>query len=207
MKKFVLVAFFAIAANAETVKRIKSIAFDKGKVEKIYIAAGMASVLTFPCSIDEAFSGNESQITIRTSPTTKKQLTVLMSQTASMPTNLFVRCGQKKDPMVFDIVPSRNKHQDYVKIRSSFGGADYEDSGSILVNSSEKPNPEPVIKKKSRYKVIEIEPEKEVTKEESNSAIQKLRNKKTKKIIEVDSESEKRDELKKELKKEVEGKK
>jgi type IV secretory pathway VirB9-like protein len=122
MNKFIIaVLFLSIFSHGYETKRIKAIAFNKGKVEPIYIAAGLSTMVTFNCDINEMIAGNEQQVTLKGSLTNKKQMIITLAQDASQPTNVFVRCGQKTDPFIFDIVPNKQKHQDYLKINIAYG--------------------------------------------------------------------------------------
>lgn len=120
-KTLILVLFIGNCAFADKVERIKSISFDKSKVEKIYVASGLTTLVSFNCDINEMISGNEEQVTLKPLITNKRQMIITLSKDAAQPTNIFVRCGQKTDPFVFDIVPSKKNHQDYIKINMAFG--------------------------------------------------------------------------------------
>lgn len=161
---------------AEQTKRIKAIAFNKGKVEPIYIASGLSTMVTFNCDINEMIAGNEQQVTLKGSLTNRKQMVITLAQDASQPTNVFVRCGQKTDPFIFDIVPSKEKHQDYVKINLTYGEPEEENQdfanaakkaknkkpALIEISKPEiKKNPTPEEKLKMKNRVIEVEPPRE----------------------------------------------
>lgn len=160
---------------ADNVKRIKSIAFNKAKVEKIYIAQGLSTLVTFNCDINEMISGNRQQVTLEGLQTNKKQMKITLAQGAAQPTNIFVKCGQKIDPYIFDIVPSRINHQDYLKINVSYGEPEEEKENNEVLNkipkkkkpiSIEVKKPEqvqetPIEKLKSKNRQIEIEPPRE----------------------------------------------
>ncbi len=114
-------------ANAQAPSRITAIHFDKGKVERIYMAPGLATAVTFPCDLDEATTGRDEDLKAKVSPTSKRQLTLNLSNAASLPTNLIVRCGDRQELFVFDVIPSRKSHQDVVRITGTYGGAERRD--------------------------------------------------------------------------------
>ena len=116
------VLLLASIASAQTPNRITAINFDKSRVERLYMAPGLASALTFPCDLDEATVGRDEDLKAKMSPTTKRQLTLFLNSSASLPTNLIVRCGDRQEPFVFDVVPSRNSHQDVVRITGGVVG-------------------------------------------------------------------------------------
>ncbi len=118
---------------------------------------GLASVVTFPCDIDEAIVGREQDLKALVSPTTKKkQLTLFLSSGASQSTNLLVRCGDKKDLFVFDVISNRTIHQDVFKVRAFSGGPEVEDPNLKEIDSSEFKMR--TSQKKGRSHVIEVKP-------------------------------------------------
>ncbi len=141
MKKFfsflVLTLFLSQAQATNQTERVGSIIFNKGKIEKIYLASGLGSVLIFPCPVDEAFLGRSSEITVLTSPKTKRNILLSVKSSFSEATNLIVRCEEQTAPFVFDLVPSRARHQDVVHIRSSFGSPALSESDLKLIDSSD----------------------------------------------------------------------
>ena len=139
--KFALVIALAVPLNlgfAASVKRIQSAALDKGQVHRLYLSPGLASVITFPCDVDEAVVGREQDLKVQVSPTTKRQLTLHLSNWSALHTNLLVRCGDKRDPFVFDIIVSRTTHQDHFKVSSFFGSPEDESLQTSVIDSSEK---------------------------------------------------------------------
>lgn len=136
-------------------ERISAIYFDHGKVARLYLYPGRTTLLDFPCEVTKAVPGPASDIETVLGATDKSELDVWLKSGASQPTNLTVRCS--KDVFVFDVIPSRATHQDYVQIVGSFGGpeltleparserADVDPyQGKKLVSSSQ--NSEPVKK-------------------------------------------------------------
>jgi hypothetical protein len=91
-------------------------------VNSIYLAPGLGSVVLFPCALSEVFVGRAEDLKAQISPNDKKVLLLNLKLNTSLPTNLIARCESEKSPYVFDIFPSRQKHQDVVEIRGSFGG-------------------------------------------------------------------------------------
>lgn len=123
MKKLFVASFvlhFVTQSNADT-SRIQSLRFDKGEVQKIYLAPGLGSMLNFPCAIEEAFVGRSEDLKAQVSPNDKRTLFLNLRLNTALPTNLIVRCGPERNVFVFDVLPQRSKHQDLVEIRSVFG--------------------------------------------------------------------------------------
>lgn len=125
-----------VTAFAQT-ERISSINHNLSSVDKIYVAAGLASVLEFPKNIVEVRVGDSQSVKALISQVSPKELTIYLSSTASKASNLIVRADKKV--YVFDIVPSTNSHQDYVKIKGSFGSPNYTGSGSSLMSGKIEP--------------------------------------------------------------------
>lgn len=104
-----------------SVNRIQSMRFNKAKVERIYLAPGLGSILLFPCSLQEVFLGRSDDIKAQISPNDRKTLFLNLKLNSSLPTNLIAKCFPEKNIFIFDIIPNKQKHQDLVEIRSSFG--------------------------------------------------------------------------------------
>lgn len=175
-----IIIFCSLYSYSQEVKRIKSISFNKSKVEKIYIAAGLTTLVSFNCDINEMISGNDEQVTLKPLNTNKRQMIITLAKNAAQPTNIFVRCGQKIDPFIFDVVPSKKNHQDYLKINMSFGEPMEE------LEKQEPLNKVSNLKKKPLK--IEVKPL-----EQKKDEITALKEKK--RIIEVEPPREKLDDL------------
>jgi hypothetical protein len=169
------------------VKRIKAIAFNKGKVQKIFVAGGMSSLVTFNCDINEMITGNSEQVTLKPLITNKKQMIITLAQEASQPTNIFVKCGQKIDPYIFDVIPSRSNHQDYLKINLSYGEPTTENDEAEALNK---------VPKKKNPRSIEVKPLELKTDIKPETPIEKLKSKT--RSVEVEPPREKLDDLLKE---------
>lgn len=124
-------------------ERISSVNHNLSSVDKVYIAAGLASVVEFPKNIIEVRVGDNQSVKALISQVSPKELTIYLSSTASKASNLIVRADKKV--YVFDIVPSTTNHQDYVKIKGSFGSPNYNgaytklQSGKIEPQSKSEP--------------------------------------------------------------------
>lgn len=119
-----------------SIPRLRAVHLDKALVERITMTPGLATVVTFPCSIDEAIVGREQDLKVSISQTTKKQLILSLVSGRAQATNLLVRCGDKRDLFVFDIIPSRTTHQDIVKVRAFSGSPLSVDSVSSVIEYS-----------------------------------------------------------------------
>lgn len=123
-------------AFAQT-ERVSSVNHNLSTVDKIYVAAGLASVIEFPKNIIEVRVGDSQSVKALISQVSPKELTVYLSSTAAKASNLIVRAD--KIVYVFDIVPSTTNHQDYVKIKGSFGAPTYNASISHLHSGKIEP--------------------------------------------------------------------
>lgn len=142
--------FFSILLNlafAQT-PRISSTNHNLSAVDKIYVSAGLVSVLEFPQNIIEVRVGDVSSVKAIISQTSPKELTVYLSNSAAKASNLIVRAEKKV--YVFDIVPSTTSHQDYIKIKGSFGSPNF--SGTTSNFQSVKI--EPQSKKEDKCKLV-----------------------------------------------------
>lgn len=131
--------FFSLiiaSAFAQT-ERVSSINHNLSAVDKIYVTAGLASVVEFPKNIIEVRVGDSQSVKALISQVSPRELTVYLSSTASKASNLIVRADKKV--YVFDIVPSLTNHQDYVKIKGSFGSPNYNGTYSNLQSGKIEP--------------------------------------------------------------------
>lgn len=104
---------------AQEVSRLSSQAMDLSKVQKIFVAPGLVSVIEFPQNIIEVRVGDPKSVKTLISQVSPKELTVYLNHSASQASNLIVRA--EKRVFVFDIVPSKISHQDYVKLNGAYG--------------------------------------------------------------------------------------
>jgi len=115
-----VISLITLTANANP-DRIQSMRFDKSQVQRIYLAPGLGSIVLFPCALQEVFIGRSEDLKAQISPNDKKTLFLNLKLNSSLPTNVIVKCNPEKSIFVFDVIPSRSRHQDLVEIRSSFG--------------------------------------------------------------------------------------
>lgn len=126
----VIILAAPLIANAVTgTSRIESTYKDLGSVQKIYLSSGLFSVIEFPKPITEVI-GQTKYLKVDISPTTPNAMTVFLLMPTNQPQNLIVR--SEKRVYIFDIIPSRNTHQDYVKISGAFGGPSLSTTKTLL---------------------------------------------------------------------------
>lgn len=111
--------------------RISTMTKDLGAAERIYLSAGLASVIEFPRPIGEVRVGDPASLKVQVSTVSPKELTVYLTGTSAIPTNLIVRADRRV--FVFDVVPSRVNHQDYLKVRGGMGGPGAPRSGAAEI--------------------------------------------------------------------------
>lgn len=135
MKKIFLISMLIPTISVASTKRIQSVFFDKGLPHKIYLHPGLGSVVIFPCFVSDSFLGDDSQVDVRPSPSTRKNLLLNLKSNASKPTNLIVRCEGQLTHFVLDIIPSSTTHQDILEIRAAFGRPEIKESEAIFPGS------------------------------------------------------------------------
>ena len=123
-----VISLFTINAHAD---RIQSLRFDKSQVQRIYLSPGLGSIVLFPCALEEVFVGRTDDLKVQISPNDKKTLFMNLKLNSSLPTNVIVKCTTDRSIFVFDVIPSKIRHQDFVEIRSSFGRPNMVGSQSI----------------------------------------------------------------------------
>lgn len=126
--------------------RIQSVRVDKGQVQRIYLAPGLGSVVLFPCALQEVFIGRSEDLKAQISPNDKKTLFLNLKLNSSLPTNVIVKCSPENSIFVFDVIPNRNKHQDLVEIRSSYGRPNYQGDQRMVEDTQNKTAGKVVVK-------------------------------------------------------------
>lgn len=116
-------------------KRISSKILDLSKVYPIYMVAGMATLIELPGPVTGIRIGNPSAVRYFRPDRPESEVTLVLQSPNAQPTNLILRSGRKK--YVFDIVPSRSVHQDTLEVSGDYGGAELDDPGAVLLDSSE----------------------------------------------------------------------
>ena len=130
-----VISLSPLITNAEAPDRIQSMRFDKSQVQRIYLAPGLGSILLFPCGLQEVFIGRSEDLKAQISPNDKKALFLNLKLNSSLPTNVIVKCSPERSIFVFDIIPSKTRHQDLVEIRSSFGRPNNSSFGSAMLKN------------------------------------------------------------------------
>jgi|GEM_PF-2414734 len=112
------ISFFLSQTAIGKVDRISEQSMDLSKPMKIRMTPGRSSVLEFPCKISHTILGLDGDVKTTIGPDNKESMALWLSGEASKPTNIIVKCeGQI---FVFDIVPTKHSHQDYVVIEDVF---------------------------------------------------------------------------------------
>lgn len=116
-----LIVGFAFISGAAfgAPNRISSITKDLSQVKKIYLHAGLVSTLEFKQAVIGVKVGNTDSIKAEISPSNPKEVTLRLKHQSAEPTNMIVRVD--RHVYVFDLIPSKSSHQDYIKVVSSFG--------------------------------------------------------------------------------------
>jgi hypothetical protein len=128
------------AAVAQPPRRISSKYVDRGRPQTIYMVAGMATLIELPTPINQVRVGNADDVQYTKPDQPENEITLFLKSAQAKPTNLFLISGKSK--YIFDIVPSKSIHQDYIEIIGSFGGPEYEespDNHSEVIDSSDLP--------------------------------------------------------------------
>lgn len=129
----IMVLLFCVLHSSNvfaTPKRISSIIKDLGKVEKVYLYPGLISVIEFPHPLLEVRLGNPKALKVEISQVSNRELTLHLTGLTARATNLIVRSNQKL--YVFDVIPSRVSHQDYIQVKSFYGGPEGSSAGVLL---------------------------------------------------------------------------
>lgn len=111
---------------------ISSAYVDTGRVQKLNLAPGVPTLLSFPCNIvaplkDTAGNIEAAQVE------GPRRLVVWLKSSASQPSQLTVIC--ENQVFVFNIIPSR-QHQSYLKIVGAYGSPELTGSKLNVLDSS-----------------------------------------------------------------------
>lgn len=98
--------------------RITRIDKNLHEVDRIYLAPGLVSVIEMPGPILEVRVGDPRSVRVMLSTVSPKEMTLSLGHSGASATNLIVRTDKRA--FVFDLLPSRSSHQDFIKVRSGF---------------------------------------------------------------------------------------
>jgi len=135
---FLGLALACTLASAETPtlpKRISSRNVDLGRVHRVYMVPGMATMIEIPGPVTGIRMGNPEEISYFRPDKPENEVTLVLKTAGARPTNMIIRSGKRK--YVFDLIPSNTTHQDTIEIVGAYGGPEIEDSGAVLIDSSE----------------------------------------------------------------------
>lgn len=119
-------------------ERLGSYRIDREKPTQVYLAPGMGSALLFPCLLTEVFVGRSEDLKAQISPNDKKTLYLNLKLNSSLPTNMIVKCEGQNQVFVFDIFPSKTRHQDLIEFKSIFNHPKSKNSPTPLSPTSIK---------------------------------------------------------------------
>lgn len=120
MRLFSIALAVAVATSPPaSAERLTSRSLHIGKIEKVYLAPGLVTVIDFPEEITEASVGAPQVIKQSISQVHPTELIIQLTSTKPFSTNLIVRTTKRT--YVFDLVPSQTRHQDVLKVRNGYG--------------------------------------------------------------------------------------
>jgi hypothetical protein len=133
---FVILNFsWAGAERGKPPRRISGQIYDLGKVHPVYMVPGMATLIEIPTTVTGIRLGNPDAVQYFRPDKPENEVTLVLRDSHAKPTNLIIRSNRRK--YVFDIIPSRQIHQDMVEVIGSYGGAAFQDSSMELIESSQ----------------------------------------------------------------------
>ena len=135
-----LICLSTYASNEKVPRRISSKYVDMGKPQTIYMVPGMATLIELPTTIQKIRVGNSEDVQYTKPDRPENEITLFLKSAHAKPTNLFLISGKNK--YIFDIVPSKTVHQDYIEVVGAFGGPSFEGSGESkveVIDSSDLP--------------------------------------------------------------------
>ncbi len=130
------ISLSCLASEAKLPRRISGQILDLGKVYSIYMVPGMATLIEIPTTVTGIRLGNPAAVQYFRPDKPENEVTLILKDANAKPTNLIIRSNNRK--FVFDIVPSKDVHQDTVEVVGSYGGATIEDGTAELIASSDQ---------------------------------------------------------------------
>jgi hypothetical protein len=134
-----------LRAEFKAPKRISGQILDLGKVHTIYMVPGMATLIEIPTTVTGIRIGNPDAVTYFRPDKPENEVTLVLKDAGAKPTNLIIRSNSRK--YVFDVVPSKEIHQDTIEVIGAYGGASIEDSSAELIESSDQTPSAKAVKK------------------------------------------------------------
>jgi len=120
------------------VQRIESRIQTLNSTSRIYLKFGLIGVVEFLKNIIEVRIGNPNVLKAVISTASPRELMLYYKNSTSAATNLIVKSDKKI--YVLDIIPSRNNHQDFVKITSGVGAYNSSQPLKVLNQTEIKPS-------------------------------------------------------------------
>lgn len=117
--KVLSVLVYLTSTTSHASERITSQYQDLAKANQIYVGPGLVSVIEFPDAIVDVKIGSPDRIKTVISANEPRELTIYLSSSSQFPTNMLIRSQNKV--YVYDVIPSLNKHQDFIKIKGTYG--------------------------------------------------------------------------------------
>ena len=147
MSRFTILLFTIIAQIAVTQARVKRVTqenIDLSKPHRIFMTVGRTTMIDFPCEITPTIVGLTEDIKLTIGPDSKRTMSLWIGSEESQPTNMIVKC--EGAVFVFDIIPNRENHQDYIDITNYFDGR--EKRNRRLISTSARPKARKELRRK-----------------------------------------------------------
>jgi hypothetical protein len=123
--------------QAMALERISSVVFNTGKVHPFFMTSGRRTLIQSYCPVKAAPSGSEVDVKTEIASYDATQVWISLVRPLAQGTNIFVICPHEP-PMVLEVVPSKDTHQDVLKIVTAFGSAELQGIPLVEVDSNQK---------------------------------------------------------------------
>ncbi len=141
--------FVLIQTASHAIERIAEVNLDRSRPFPINMHPGRTTTIDLPCAISYVMAGAYNDLKAEIGPDKDSSVVLWLTSHTSSPTNLVVRCDDRI--LVFDVIPSRNNHQDYLKVKKI---TDKPASGKLIADSKNYVT-KPDIRKKELIKKSE----------------------------------------------------
>lgn len=128
LMRFPVITFLILVASIRSqatnkIPRVSVQTYYQGTVMKIFLSPGSSGIIDFPCQVTKASGGTGGDLHVTLATSIGNEVDLALDSSVAHSTSLIVRC--KENVFVFDVIPSKVNHQNYIKIKQSRGAIKY----------------------------------------------------------------------------------
>lgn len=132
---FYFLGVLFLSSSSWALERISSVVFNTGQVKPFFLTSGRRTLIQSYCPVRAAPSGQEADVKTEIASYDSTHVWVWLTRPQAQGTNIFIICPNES-PMVLEVIPSKEIHQDVLKIAASFGSAELQGVPLVEVESN-----------------------------------------------------------------------